>query len=186
MTSGTVSDVAKLLTKCNPDELREIEVKVRGLLRIKGEKSSPRQEEGPKEEPLGSWLVDGIIFELRKRGLLKRDGPVMLAPLLPSSPSQFGYLCGQLEETLIWGTGEDKLSYQEKLILGRVAASALATWLAKSIRTEKTISPKIMFLNVKNTLVALDDSFPGYVKARILRFTIGERVERKRIVRKTE
>jgi hypothetical protein len=151
--STNLQQVLRLLPQLKPAELTE----VRNRLQFLG---TPDETPGTDD-----WLTEGIVSELVRRGLLRKQQDGFWRR---SAPKGYSANAEVQREFLIDASRKDlpgrvclPLSIQEKYALGRVVGRALADYLANT----PGFGLKVMLQNINKIPEALDASFPGYVAA---------------------
>jgi predicted secreted protein len=116
-----------------------------------------------KNQSPDDWLLHGVELELRRMGISNK----YLVRGWKTFAASYGERAEAIREKLEQHMGEG-MTQAEKIALGRMAARALADYL----RPIATISPKLMLSNIDKVLVALDQSYPDYLRTGMLRFLL--------------
>lgn len=114
------------------------------------------------------WLLEGMYFELRRRGLLGAQERVparQVQRLAPDWNSAAGAVRKLLAERLRYFGAAHSPRYAIMLSLGNVAARALADYLEAG---QVPIGLKVLLTNVGKVPQAIDRSFPSYLESGML------------------
>lgn len=149
------AELCAALPGLTPAQLDALRLRVAFL---RGEDAPPTAPGGPRADG-ADWLARGIEDELRRRGLLGSGR-------LPATKlrSDWAEVSKRLRADLLAALGE--AGERKTSALGRLAARALADWLAAG---RVPVSPRTMVGNAEKVFAALDAAFPGYVGAGLLR-----------------
>jgi hypothetical protein len=141
-----LAEVLKLLPHLTDEEAAEVTTRLKARLSLASAK--PVEEE--------DWLFYGIVRELRRRGLMKRQlGPVEACRIAP----KYAVESAEVRAVL---TGGKRLSRPQLTVLGSLSAEALANFLCVPL------GPKVMLVNVGRTIEAFENAYPGYREAGLL------------------
>jgi hypothetical protein len=145
-----LEEILASLPKLTPAEIAEVRQRVSALSAVD---SIPVEDD---------WLLNGIVQVLKDRGL----GETIPSRFQITNRRQFhGYLnkAEKVRNTILDNFADaGKL---DKIALGRILAQCLAT----RIEEFRTVSLNAMLQHVDLTLPALEDCFPGYLKAGFIR-----------------
>lgn len=154
----TVTEILRQLPSLSTDELQSVKAKATAALSLSTGFTSRKET---KSETRDDYLLSGICYELRRRGLLASSRGFLGQDLPPKFKEASKVVRGYLERYL--GTA----SSVELTALGHLVARALADKLEAS---KIPITPRTMLSNVEQIPTALDLSYPGYLKAGLLSF----------------
>lgn len=140
--SSVFKTVIKALPQLKPDELKQ----VRNYLDA-CETLSPNNSED-------TWLLDGLVYELARRGLFCSD--VQQQNLFKGYKRQITVLSKMLLAAVRF-----PVSSTQKAGLGKLVARAFADYFAD----RSDLSLPVLLQNLHALPVALDRSYPGYVAA---------------------
>ncbi len=158
--------VFKLLPALTPSELEGVRARLLvlgGLGRGSEEKRAPGLPRGGED-----YLLEGVVFELRRRGLLASKARVPRRMI----PGSFNQISQGMQKHLE-GFINKRLNTVEKTALGQLAARALADYLEKHsyYKTKegqwvlRPLSISGMLSGVAKIPAALDEAFPSYLVA---------------------
>lgn len=151
--TGRFEELCAALPELSEEQLRAVRLRVDFLL---GAPATPAPVSGGWDD----WLLRGLEHELRRRGILGR-GRLPVARLAPKWPQTSAQLRADL--TGAYGPG---FGPRAEAALGKLVAVALVDWMT-AVRVP--VGPATVLRNVGNVWVALDEAFPGYVGAGMLR-----------------
>lgn len=151
----SLREIRHLLTELKPNELAQLEQEVKFLRKAKPSVGGP------------DWLLDGIITELRRRGVIgpqSRPPMRVVLSLLPDYVEQaeavrLGLLAGV----------RYKPQPPELLSLGAFAARALADDMDGG---PAPVCLQTMLQGLPKMLGAVDKAFPGYLGCGLLGFVL--------------
>ncbi len=144
------ADLCKMLPSLSGQEREQVRLRLGQL--------SPQPTLGGEPD----WLLRGIEDELRRRGLLG-SGHLPAVRIYAKWPTLSEDVRADLQERLGIGGRKRRAPWAA---LGRLAARSLADYLTGGgIR----VSPRTMLQNADKVFVAIDDQFPGYMEAGVLR-----------------
>ncbi len=112
------------------------------------------------------WLLPGLEYELRRRGLLALPHITTewVNGLSSSYTSDADVVRRMLKSNL-----KGMPTQAELLNLGRTAAKALAEYVsAERLAPGRSFGPRVFFQHVRDIPIALNRSFPGYVASGLL------------------
>jgi hypothetical protein len=138
--------VISLLPQLSPEEANKVMLSLKGLASV-----TPKRKE--ESTPVDDWLLNGILDELRRRGLLSGQ---ISRKRIECLCSDFNGKLDRAKALLL--TGVPKLSTPQYLALGRIAGGALANYLTPIA----PLGPKLMLNNVDKVVEAFEASYPGY------------------------
>lgn len=157
MTTHTLNVVLKSLATLPSEELKIVAAQTKAHLGL--EAASPL----PKPTDDNDYLLTGIRYELRRRGLIGPDQQVPPASF-PKGYTATSYSVRQNLESHV-----RPLKGPEQTALGRFAVRCLAEWMElRNIH----VSPKSMLLNIGNVPTAIDYAYPGYIPSGLLSFCL--------------
>lgn len=137
-----------------PDEWATVQAKVTAFHKLGGG-PLPAVDTPPSDD----YLLMGIEYELRRRGLLgSREKLWGVSP-------KFHRVSASVRATLEERAG--KIAPPQRIALGRLCARALADYLDNG---PAPISGKLLLDNAHKTMTAVENSFPGYLATGLLRF----------------
>lgn len=156
-----LSTILRLLPTLSPADTQQVRAKASALLSLNGGSSSGNSGPGRLGKDFVrhgvvdcDFILRGIVFELRRRGLLGSKVTIYQR-FIPASYQQDAVAVRQhLSEHI------KQLSSTDEEALGRLLARSLADYLE---RGKVPISPRTILANVNKMLVALDAAFPGYL-----------------------
>jgi hypothetical protein len=108
------------------------------------------------------YLLEGIYFELRRRGLITQEARFTVLQF-----KQHRWHTVSANTRKILERHNPHLSRTDCTALGQLAAKALAGYLSHN---NIPVTPGTMLRHAHNMLVALDFAFPGYLMRGKLRF----------------
>lgn len=153
------SRLLKELPELTAEQLKQIRDRTTILLQTSSSDAVPSSTTAGKDldEPI-DWLLEGYLTELRSRGI-----SVGIKQTLKQVP---GYKADSLmvRQHLLSASGQSMRTSQ-RLVLGRVAATALADWLAMA---NVPIRLKTLLQHTAHVPEAIDASYPGYQEAAVL------------------
>lgn len=146
--------VLRTLPSLEPAQLQQLRGKIGALLGLSGVKELP-----PDVPVVSDYLLNGVVYELRRRGLLGSSSG------LPHRlrTSEYSRLSADVQKHLDQNVGP--LTVVEATALGQLAVRALASYLE---RGNIPISPSTLINNISKVPIALDASYPGYLEAGLL------------------
>lgn len=153
--SPELTAVLRALPKLQPHELRQIQLKAGASLALSGVTA----KQIIQDDPIGDYLLDGVIAELRRRGLLGQSGGLFKRLMPPAYQEASAGVRKHLNERV------GQLKAGELAALGQLSARALADYLE---RGRVPVSPATLMNNISKVPVAIDASFPGYLEAGVL------------------
>lgn len=164
------------MSKANSPELDAVLSAVRKLtpqerttvmLAITAQDRLPTTPKKKGENASADWLLPGIEYELRRRGLFSGNfTPAMITSLAPGYTADSAQVREDLKKRL---TKSGPITYTELLGFGRLCAECLASYVKDHSGEAIPLGPKTMLRAVPDMLTALNHSFPGYLTAGILR-----------------
>ena len=158
MPPAELAQVERLILSLSPDEL----ARVRGKLAFLATTGTPADKPTTgRSQPNGDWLLESLLYELQRRGLITAGRRPPVARISSSYADAAAGVREELEEHL------PNLKPVERVSLGRLVAGSLVEYL---IKIGVPVTLRTVFNNVDKSLVALDDAFPGYLAAGLLRF----------------
>lgn len=137
-------------------DLIEIRNQVSALLSLSGK---------PEHDTHNDWLLDGIIYELERRGLKKIIPPDFRIKNITSFrnfPEKSNRMQAFLKDTM------PVMSRSERVFVGRMCARALAMHIEKFA----PVGLHIMLNLVDRLPAALEEQFPGYIQTGMFRFVV--------------
>lgn len=155
-----LSTVLRVLPTLSPTELQQIRGKTGALLSLGGGAAMASTSETVVRLEL-DYLLDGVIVELRRRGLVSQKFK------LPPSLITPAYRQASLEVREHLSEYVGKLTAAENAALGKLCAESLARYLD---RGNVPLSPSTMLKNIAKVPTAVDSSFPGYLETGSLSF----------------
>lgn len=142
-----------------PRDLRQVALKTKALLALNGHSTAPNSEDRFSTENGDDYLMEGIYAALRREGLLSPGRRVPQRSIPPGYAQKSADVRVMLESRL------DKLSRQDKVALGQLCGEAL---LKNMKRIGCPLTPSAALDRVHRIPLALDDAYPGYLKAGLL------------------
>ena len=158
MAVSDLTVVLKHLPKLGRPDLEKVRQRAVFLLGV----AAPTTKGAPPEQ---DWLLDGIISELRRRGLWARTSVIPVKML----PEGYANKSAVVRLHLSKGLTKPNLRPVERMALGRLAAAALADYLTK---VQVPVGPKTLLNNIDKVPLALEESFPGYWAQKLLGFCV--------------
>lgn len=158
MSLQDLTTVLGFIPKLEPEELQQVKNRITGFTSLGGGVLPPQTS----NNYLGDYLFDGCLFELRRRGLMRRDGIIARNRI----PSNYYEDAAEVRKLLAGHVG-NKLKPVELASLGRLLARCLADYLERGM---VPILPKTLLQNISKVPVALDAAYPGYLEAGLLSF----------------
>lgn len=148
--------LAKLPMLTERSELEQVKLRLDALLSTTTTKSI-------KTRTLHvDWLTEGIIGEMRRRGLVAKKH------VDPFRPDSYANSVTEVQAWLLTKSSR-ALTPPEKLLLGSIVAHALADFLP----TDKSpLTLRRMFYAISRVGEALEWAFPGYLQSGMLDFLI--------------
>lgn len=158
MITMDVIALKQQLSNLPPEELKQLRAYIGARLQFVTE--APPATKGSGHAYPGDYLLDGIAYELSRRGIAPMSGKSIPTRVLPADyPNQSAETREYLEHLL------PALKPADRVALGRIAAYTLAEWL---IKVHIPVALRTMTSNVRKMPAALDDAFPGYLSAGLL------------------
>lgn len=148
------SDLCASLTELTPAELEQ--VRLRAAFLSGGSAASPAALDDVDDD----WLLRGIGEELKRRGV---TGSARMQA--DQVDPRWREKSAQLRADLVRAHG-GTVGARTATALGRMVARALADWL---VAARVPLGPRTMLKNVGSAWVAIEEAFPGYVEAGMLR-----------------
>ena len=155
MSLQDLTTVLNHLPKLDIEELMKVKSKLGASLSLSGGKPEPSVTE------IDDYLFNGIMVELRRRGLLGRNS------ILTSGILSVKYRQSSAQIRALFKEQLGELKPVEYAALGQLAAKALADYLEQA---NVTIGPSVLVNNIEKVPQALDASYPGYLEAGLLSF----------------
>jgi hypothetical protein len=125
------------------------------MIQIKELRARLQALEAPKDEPVvGDWLTNGILLELKRRGLTHGTGTVWKRIL----PKGYAEECAEVRGLLLQRVHR-ALSPAEQHVMGQIVARALADYLI----VRAPLGLRGMLTNIWNVPTAMEASYPGYL-----------------------
>lgn len=152
--NGEFAKLCAALPGLSPDELAQLRLRIGFLAR-----DTPAPAAGTRRTSGSDWLLRGIGDELHRRGL-SGSGKIPAQKLR----ADWDEVSARMQADLLHALGDK--GDRSTGALGALTARVLADWLAAG---RVPISPKTMLQNVEKVFTALDEAFPGYVQAGMLR-----------------
>lgn len=153
----TLKDILETLPKLKPAELEKIS---QHLTALRVTESSRNKG----SEPAGSdWLLAGILFELRRRGLLSSKN--IPAKEIKRWAPRYESEANEVRGVLIKAFGGAPPQPNELVALGRLAAEALAADLNGG---PAPVCLTTMLRRVSSIPGAVDAAFPDYISCGVL------------------
>jgi hypothetical protein len=150
----TVSlEVSRMIAKL-PSLTKEDRAALRGALLMLG-----GAESSPPGDIAFDWLLDGILYELKRRGL---PYPGFTLPRLRALAPNYVNESVPIRVRLAQATGVGK-NQTERLLLGRLVAGVLIDHLIET-GPNRPLGLKVVLTNVGQTFEALENAFPGYLE----------------------
>jgi len=151
-----MADLSPLLTQLRtltPQEWTTVQARITAFHKLAGK---------PLPEPTtgDDYLMEGLLYELRRRGHLRQEDKRFW-----SIPPRY-----TATAPIVWANLESQagpLKTLERVQLGRIAMRALADYLE---RGNIAVGAKLLMNCVDKVPVAIERSFPGYLRAGLLRF----------------
>ena len=156
VSNSNLAIVLKHIPKLSLPELKAVQLRLSFLLGTCPSKAAPTDD----------WLLEGILAELRKRGLWARKVTFPKNIL----PTYYEAKAAIVRDHLLLGVAKPNLRPPERMSLGTLAAMALADYLMK---VQVPVSPKTMLNNIEKIPLALEESYPGYWDQKLLGFYLG-------------
>lgn len=158
MSLQDLNTVLSILPRLAVSELLKVKDKTNASLSLSPPTTTPNKL---REMPVVDYVLEGITFELRRRGLLGRDARV------PYNAIPRSY--NMASQDIRWWVQDNLglLSAAEYVAVGQLLARCLAVYFEKQ---NQTISASLLCQNVSKIPQALEDSYPGYLKAGLLSF----------------
>jgi hypothetical protein len=128
-----------------------------------GGKDSPS---GSAESDSNDWLLTGILFELKRRGIGYTRGRINTAEHSRTYAEESAMVRKELLRVLKLSIPQPK--YQELLSLGSVVARALISYRGK----KAYVGLKPLLNDVGRSLEAIDNCFPGYMASGMLGYLL--------------
>jgi hypothetical protein len=141
--------LAQLLPHLSPVQAGQVRDRINFLFPVDAKSSGP------------SWLLEGIYLELRRRGLMGRSSPPL--SVLKSFDKDVQLKLTGAEAFLIEHIGD--MTPPQKLRAATIAAEVLCNMLSGNGRS---LSLRMVVVNLGNLPLALDRAFPGYAQAGLL------------------
>jgi hypothetical protein len=160
--SRELRQVCELLSRLNKSELGEVRTRA-GFL-------GGSEETGSKStSQVHDWLLAGVEAELHRRLGIKRLPRALVKRHKPDWDRVSSTLMEDLREQLERG-GRWRHPWTA---LGQMAARALADWL---VNCGIPVGPRTMLQNIERIWDALEDQYPGYVRAGLLHCALDPRL----------
>ena len=154
---SNLQEILRRLPQLTRVELETLQLRLKAALSLTAASGS-----AAPDSPVEDWLLEGLYFELRRRGLLilnSRLPPAKLREIAPNFAAESAHVRKQIEGPLKRFRGP--LSPREGLSLGALAARALAEYISPPT----PLSPRTMLLNVSKVPEAIDHSYPDYLQS---------------------
>jgi hypothetical protein len=160
-------DLLRTLRGLSPEDWKTVRDKIDAFHSLKSKGSAVAVRSTTTSVQTGADYLTGIIAELRRRKILQSNLRSGLAFVRKVGPDLLaGVDRGWTDVLTAVGT---HLKVAEQAKLAEVAARALADHLEAR---GKKINAWSMCANAENTLMALDDAFPGYGTAGLLAMVV--------------
>lgn len=163
--AAALATVLNILPSLPTTELNKIKSKIGALLSLReGTEKNSIDTLCLTDSPF-DYILEGIVFELRKRGLLTSKG------FIPRQywPKNYDSTAKEIR-ILLESQFPHPLPQPQLVLLGRICAEALASYLEPVV----PISPSSLMSNVHKIPTAIDQILPGYLQAGLL-FIVLER-----------
>jgi len=154
-----LTPILRQLRSLPPEELSVVRAKMGAWNKLGGNSEVTERAIMPTSDD--DYLLEGIHFELRRRGLLGAEFRI------PHRLYPTGYVQRSAEVRRLLESKLPRLKPVERTALGRLAARALADYLTN---IHVTITPRVIMSHVGNTPIALDEAYPDYLAAGLLHF----------------
>ena len=164
MSLQDLSTVANILPRLDGSELLKVRDKASALLALTTTNPSPA---APLNGAHTDYLFEGVVAELRRRGLLGRDK----RPNNKSVPVSYATDAHRIRSLLNEHVGGRGFSAAEYAFLGQLAIRCLASYL-ETHKSDEPISCNLLCRKISKVPQALDESYPGYLEAGILPFAL--------------
>lgn len=148
-----LDQILSSLPKLTPEELSEVRQRVMALAAVDGVAATD------------DWLLKGIVHVLADRGL---EDTIPVRFKITNRRQFHGYLdkAEKVRNTLLRAIPDARKL--DQLALGRLLARCLAT----RIEEFRSVSLNAMLQHVDQALPALDQCFPGYLQAGLLKVLV--------------
>lgn len=114
--------------------------------------------------PTLDWILGGINFELQRRGLWKVGAYFPVTQLVPECDVASKAVCEQLLSEMHGPATPTLLT-----VLGQLAGRCLADYL---LMQRIPVGPKTMLAQLSQIPLAIEEAFPGYMEAGMLRLCV--------------
>lgn len=150
-----LASVLQTLPTLSTKDLEVVTGRVKALLPMTGRSGVVTRD----TDSVKDYLLEGVHIELRKRGIIGQRDRILQRNFPTHYTDTSLAVRNNLESFL------PDLRYVEKIALGTLAASVLASWLEER---NIPVGPKTMLNNVSNIPLSLEQSFPGYLRSGLL------------------
>lgn len=152
MASKALKEVIERLPKLSQKDLGEVRKRLEFFV-----------QSSPEETPLKDWLFNGIMSELRRRGLESRSARPPVSEIKRAAPSY--QMDAERVRTALLAGLSFKPSPPELNILGVLSARALLEDLDGG---PAPVCLQTMLQNVSKIPGAVDRCYPGYLASKLL------------------
>lgn len=160
-----IKDILRALPSLGPEALENVRKRCVALQSISGAPATKADLEVERD-----WLLQGILAELRGRGL----GRTIPSGFRIKSMKTFQGYPQRAERVRDWIEGAlPTMTPGEKKKMGWLLAAALAAYL----EPWAGVSLQSMLINVAKAPEALEKSYPGYIQAGLLGFILGRKTK---------
>jgi hypothetical protein len=127
---------------------------------------------GASEGQQSDWLLEGVLSELRRRGLGHMVPPSFT---IRKSNSYHGYETQADRVRLVLTAAVPNMTLPETMSMGAIAAKCLADFILTWKRDDGgkfEVSLETMLHNIHQVPAALDAAFPGYLESGMMGFLL--------------
>lgn len=163
MGAKELAAILRLLPDLGPGEGDQVIERIKGFAPFNGALTA-RLTSPSTDEP--DWLLEGVIFVLRSRGLLGREARPPMRQVLRLAPEWKTLSVSMRELLKARMQGEERLPHVAYVALGRTVITALAEYLEMG---KVPIGLKTLLQNIDKLPQAIERGFPGYLRARMIR-----------------
>jgi hypothetical protein len=157
--SVSYQEILNALPRLTVEQRQQVKLRLVGANMVNGGAASAPATLSSDDK--ANYVLLGITYQLRRMGVLGADGSIPQRAITNQHRADLAAATANLDRFV------GQLSGVEKAALGQLAARCLAEWLDKR---NIPVSINTMLNNCAKVPLALDDCFPGYLCAGLLKF----------------